>query len=159
MSRSKPYPSPDDLLPHSGRMNLLAEAVEHTANTTTCRFRADVGHVFERDGAIPVWFGIEIMGQCAFYHYLLNRHLDGEPEKQALFLGGRRIRVHASEFQPDIPYIVYAKHIGTNDRYFVATGRIYPEGDSSDPRIEGRLSALLIDRDENLLGDHRERFS
>ncbi len=159
MSGTRSYPTPDELLPHSGRMNLLEEVREHTAEHTTCRFVLTREHVFYRNGCIPAWFGVEFLGQCAFYHFQLNRHLQEKPGKQGLFLGGRRISFATSEFELDRPYIVYAEDFGTNDRFFAAAGYICPADEKQEKLVQGRLNALLLDRDNSLLSARMERFS
>ncbi len=153
------YPSPDDLLPHSGPLNLLSELVDHDRNGTTCRFRLRTDHVFYRNGQVPICYGIEFLGQCGFYHYLLNRYENDQPEKKGLFLGGRKINVTSSEFDLNTSYIVYAEDFGMNDRFFAARGHIYPEGNESKRLLEGRLNALLIDHEESLLDGHKEQFT
>lgn len=140
-------------------MNLLSDLVDHNRNETTCRFRVDEDHVFYRDGQVPICYGVEFLGQCAFYHFLLNRHEDDQPGKNGLFLGGRKINVSASEFELDTTYIVYTEDFGTNDRFYAAAGYIYPQGDESNRLMEGRLNALLLDREEPLVEGHKEQFT
>lgn len=154
------YPDPDELLPHSGDMNLLNDLVEHTREYTTCRFRVNSDHVFFRDGRVPTWFGIEFMGQCSFYHFQLNRHEDEEDANlNALFLGGRNLSIREHQFRTDIPYIVYAKDFGMNNQFFAAETYIYPENNPSRRIIAGRLSALILDPDESILQQRLASFS
>ncbi len=149
MKENEEYPSPDDLLPHAGPMNLLGQLVQHDSDWTVCTFALGEEHVFCQDGSIPAWFGIECMGQCSHYHYLLNAIDRGEPKINALFLGGRRLSFSVPALEPDVEYRVGASQFGSNERYF--SSRCYLQRTGTDEKlVEGRLSALMLEEGQSV---------
>ncbi len=158
MTDQTEHPDPGQLLPHSGRMNLLGSVLEHDSDGTRCRFTVERHDIFYREEGIPSWFGIEYLGQCSFLHHLLKTAGQEEARKNALFLGGKNISFSTSLFRPGQTYHVFADDYGIQGRYYSAEGWIRLKGEDEN-LVEGRLNALLIEADESLTGSFNEQIS
>ncbi len=146
---SEALPDPVDLLPQAGPMNLIDEGVEHESNRTVCRFTVRENDVLLKNGGIPAWFGIEHMGQCSFYHYLVKTQDESWSDRQALFLGVRHMSFSVQQLDLHSSYLVTARDFGVHDRYY-STDNCLLDEETGDTLMEGRLSALILEEEESL---------
>jgi predicted hotdog family 3-hydroxylacyl-ACP dehydratase len=95
------FPPIQQLLPHAGPMRLLERVIAHDAAETRCAVRAGAGGAFRQaSGDIPSWAAIEVMAQCAAADGSLRRGASDDALGPALFLGSRRIALHAARIDP-----------------------------------------------------------
>lgn len=87
-----------DLLPHDGNMVLLDELVEQRESGVTARLQVRQDGLFDRDGQVPSWVGIEYMAQAIALYAGLKAKQAGEPIKLGFLLGTRRYQASCKGF-------------------------------------------------------------
>ena len=104
-------PPVEMLLPHTGRAVLLDAVLEHGERHTVCRADPARAKDFAQgDGAIPSWVGLEILAQGVAVHAGLQARARGEAPQLGLFLGSRRVTLHAPFLIPGRPTLVRVEH-------------------------------------------------
>ncbi|MHA6832514.1 hotdog family protein [Ralstonia pseudosolanacearum] len=105
-------PRIEDVLPHRGSMLLLAHV--DTWDDETLRACAHVDPTAwyaDADGAMPAWFGIELMAQAIAAHVGLLSMRDGHPARPGVLLGSRKYEAHAPAFAPDQPLSIAVQEV------------------------------------------------
>lgn len=110
------------LLPQAGAMVLIDAVVRHDERHIACRAHShrDSANPLARDGALPIWAGIEYAAQAMAAHFALQAGVSGTATVG--LLGGLRDVVCAVERLDDIesPLLVTAERL-SHDR----AGSIY----------------------------------
>ncbi len=108
----------DRLIPHREPMQLIQEIVELEAKASCTRITIDKRCTFFEIGkGVPVWIGLEYMGQTAalIAGYQVQQGL--AKASLGFLLGTRRYTANVEYFAPDQVLIVSAKqsaHVGEN---------------------------------------------
>lgn len=93
------FPSPSQLLPHTGRAVLIDDILEHSDQGVHVLARITSGHPFFVAGhGVPVWVGIEMMAQAVAAQAGLLGQRAGRGPRQGMLLGTRRYQGHVSWF-------------------------------------------------------------
>lgn len=84
------FPPITEILPHRGIM-LFIDAVSHfSPEAAICTFQPQRNAWYiNREGAMPAWFGIEMMAQSIAVHAALTAKSRGEQPKFGALLGSR----------------------------------------------------------------------
>lgn len=92
------YPA-EELVPHSGDMALLDEVVGVGEETLTATLRVREDGIFDRDGRVPAYVGIEYMAQAvaAFSGYWAKQV--GEEVRLGFLLGTRKFLSNIDSFR------------------------------------------------------------
>src|SRR5947207_13627441 len=113
------FPPVADVLPHAGRMVLLARVLAHTESQTTCAVDVARASIFaEADGGVPAWVALEYMAQCIAAHGGLRARAAGEPVALGVLLGTRSITLATSRFHPGQSLEVEAAHVWGEHEFF-----------------------------------------
>lgn len=88
-----------DLLPHDGNMVLIDELVEEREGGVTARLWVRSDGLFDRDGRVPAWVGIEYMAQTIGVYAGLQAKRAGNPVKLGFLLGTRRYQSNCADFR------------------------------------------------------------
>ncbi|MBT1539431.1 beta-hydroxyacyl-ACP dehydratase [Ralstonia solanacearum] len=105
-------PRIEDILPHRGSMLLLSHV--DTWDETTLRASARVDPTAwyaDPEGAMPAWFGIELMAQAIAAHVGLLSMRDGNPARPGVLLGSRKYEAHTPAFAPDPPLSIAVQEV------------------------------------------------
>jgi predicted hotdog family 3-hydroxylacyl-ACP dehydratase len=89
----------DAWIPHRGAMQLLDRIVHVDAENAVAELRVPADGLFNQDGQVPAWIGIEYMAQT-ISAWAAGRHHQrgGEGAKLGLLLGSRRYTAHRGAF-------------------------------------------------------------
>jgi predicted hotdog family 3-hydroxylacyl-ACP dehydratase len=87
------------LLPHGGRMRLLDRVLAADAESLTAELQIRAAELFERDGGVGSWVGIEYMGQAIAAWAGHQGRSRGEPPKIGFLLGVRRYDCARAQFR------------------------------------------------------------
>ncbi len=105
-------PRIEDILPHRGTMLLLAqvdawddETLQASASVDPTAWYADA------EGAMPAWFGIELMAQAIAAHVGLLSMRDGNPARPGVLLGSRKYEAHTPAFAPGQPLNIAVQEV------------------------------------------------
>lgn len=94
------YPTPDQLLPHTGRAVLLDEVVGDHGDRTHVRAHITSSHpYFVPDRGVPAWAGIEMMAQMVAVHAGLVGRREGRGPREGMLLGTRRYQGRVAWFE------------------------------------------------------------
>ncbi len=87
-----------ELVPHAGPMLLLERLLEAGDDYAVCEVLVRSDGLFDSDGRVPAWLGIEYMAQtvAAFSGLQARRHQ--EPVKLGFLLGSRRFETNVQHF-------------------------------------------------------------
>ena len=87
------WPPIEDVLPHRGTMLLLDRVEAYAPTHVRCSYtpRADAWYA-DADGAMPAWYGIELMAQTVAAHVGLTARQAGRPPRLGALLGSRAFR-------------------------------------------------------------------
>lgn len=87
------FPPIAEILPHRGPMLFIDAVTTYSPAVTTCTFQPQADAWYANDeGAMPAWFGIEIMAQTIAAHVALTSMAHGEKPKLGALLGSRDYR-------------------------------------------------------------------
>ena len=102
-------PAISDILPHRGTMCLIDQVSQYTPEATICLFTpsADAWYA-DAEGAMPAWFGLEIMAQAIAAHVSLTARQRGEPPKLGALLGSRDFSSQRASYPATIPLRITA---------------------------------------------------
>lgn len=89
----------DDLVPHRGDMSWLDTVVSADADTVVAEATIRPDSYFVRDGALPIWVGVEFMAQSVAAWAGHRGRLQGRPARIGFLLGTRRFDVHRQAFR------------------------------------------------------------
>lgn len=89
----------DDLVPHRGDMSWLDTVVSADADTVVAEATIRPDSYFVRDGALPIWGGVEFMAQSVAAWAGHRGRLQGRPARIGFLLGTRRFDVHRQAFR------------------------------------------------------------
>lgn len=92
------YPA-EELVPHSGDMSLLDEIVAVGEETLSAKLRVRADGIFDRNGRVPAYVGIEYMAQAiaAFSGYWAKQA--GEEVRLGFLLGTRKFDSNSDSYQ------------------------------------------------------------
>ena len=68
-----------ELVPHAGRMLLLERLLDSGADYVTCEVLVRADGMFDRDGRVPAWLGVEYMAQTIAAYSGLQAQASGQP--------------------------------------------------------------------------------
>lgn len=97
---SQHIPPIEILLPHRGTMLLLDAVTAWDAESATATASVYADSWYADNGAMPSWFGIELMAQTIAAHVGLSAHSQGQLPKQGVLLGTRAYQVTMAHFPP-----------------------------------------------------------
>lgn len=107
------FPDIHELLLHRDTMLLLDRVVSFTGMIAECEFTPQVGAWYaDPAGAMPAWFGIELMAQGIGAHVALLSRGAGRPPKPGVLLGTRNFRAAVSAFPAGV-----ALRVGVTQTY------------------------------------------
>lgn len=87
-----------DLVPHAGRMLLLERLLDSGADYVTCEVLVRADGMFDRDGRVPAWLGVEYMAQTIAAYSGLQAQASGQPLRLGFLLGSRRFETNVQDF-------------------------------------------------------------
>jgi predicted hotdog family 3-hydroxylacyl-ACP dehydratase len=150
MDRIPELPAVADVLPHTGSAVLLDVVLEHNTKVTVCAADPARATAYAlSDGTIPAWVGLELLAQGVAAHAGLEARVRGEPPSLGLFLGSRRIVIHADALPSGRRLLVRVEHrLGREGPVSFACSLI--DADTLVPLMEGHLTALAV-RDPSLI--------
>ena len=99
------------LLPHSGRMALLARVVDYDGDSITCSVEIGPDSQFVSDGRVGPWVGLEYMAQTVAAHGGRVAVERGEPIRIGFLLACRSIDFRSGPFHVGQTLHVSARHI------------------------------------------------
>ncbi|MGS2723228.1 ApeP family dehydratase [Porticoccus sp. GXU_MW_L64] len=100
MSRQKVGLWPiDELIPHSGDMILLDRVLESRDTGVTVALTVRQDGLFDTDGRVPAWLGIEYMAQTIAAFAGIKARKAGEPVKLGFLVGTRRYQSPRDHFR------------------------------------------------------------
>lgn len=139
------WPPLADVVPHAGGMRLLDRVVSHDADETVCLLDPDAQTLFRRDdGSLPAWAAVEYMAQCVAAHAGLSARAAGEPPPAlGLFLGSRRVQLHADALPGGGPLRVRARRAGGSSEGLHAFDCALESPGTGRALVEARLSVFV----------------
>jgi len=140
---SSRFPPIAEVLPHAGRMVLLARILDHAEGFTTCGVEIMADSPFlDPDGAIPPWVGLEYMTQCIAAHAGLRARARGEPIKPGFFIGSRRVDFRTDGFRVGQTLSVTANHVW-GDKELASFACVLRDRLTHAVLVEGTLKVFL----------------
>ncbi len=103
--------SVEELLPHSGPMVLLDEALSAEEGRVTAAVRIAEDSLFYDPelGGVPAWVGIEYMAQTIAIYAGVHAKRAGEPVRVGLLLGSRRYQTETGCFPLGSRLLIHAR--------------------------------------------------
>lgn len=93
------YPTPADVLPHSGPAVLIDEIISDTAEEIEAVSTIGARHPFFVAGhGVPVWAGLELMAQAIAAHSGLSGQREQRAPRKGMLLGTRHYQGHVPWF-------------------------------------------------------------
>jgi predicted hotdog family 3-hydroxylacyl-ACP dehydratase len=92
------WPDIADLVPHAGPMLLLQRVLDSGDDYVVCEVRVRSDGLFDSEGRVPAWLGIEFMAQTVAAYSGLQAHRDQQPVKLGFLLGSRRFETNVQDF-------------------------------------------------------------
>lgn len=92
-------PAIAELVPHQPPMLLLDELAHCSADSVVCRLAVRADGLFDRDGLVPAWLGIEYMAQAVAVFSGVEHWRAGEPTRIGFLLGTRRFHSNVSSLR------------------------------------------------------------
>ncbi|MDM3869845.1 hotdog family protein [Porticoccus sp. W117] len=89
----------DELVPHGGDMILLDEVLESRDKGVTVALSVREDGLFDVDGRVPAWLGIEYMAQTIAAFAGIRAKKAGEPVKLGFLVGTRRYQSPRDHFR------------------------------------------------------------
>jgi predicted hotdog family 3-hydroxylacyl-ACP dehydratase len=101
------FPDIHELLLHRDTMLLIDRVLAFTSLSANCEFTPQATAWYAgADGAMPAWFGIELMAQGIATHIALQSREAGRPPKPGALLGTRDYRANSPRFPASHPLLV-----------------------------------------------------
>ncbi|GGP21732.1 ApeP family dehydratase [Silvimonas iriomotensis] len=97
-----------ELVPHDGPMCLLDAVVAVAPDTLTAQVVPRGDGLFDEDGTVGAWVGLEYMAQTMAALAGWERRKTGQPPRVGLMLGTRRYQCHVPHFVVGQPLLVTA---------------------------------------------------
>lgn len=139
------FPAIATLVPHSGKMCLLARVLDHTRQRTSCEVDPAGSRLLANpDGSVPVWVALEYMAQCVAVHGGLASLARGETPRPGLLLGSRRIGFAARELAPGEKLRVTAEHHRGELGLAAFDCAVSAEAGGA-PLVRGRLNVYIVE--------------
>lgn len=88
----------EELLPHAGKMVLLARVLEFGRDNLTAEAIVRDDGLFGDGKTVPAWLGIEYMAQTVAALGGMHRRLAGKPINPGFLLGTRRYQCNVAAF-------------------------------------------------------------
>ena len=103
------WPPIEEVLPHRGTMLLLDRVEDYAPTHVRCSYtpRADAWYA-DAGGAMPAWYGIELMAQTVAAHVGLTARQAGRPPRLGALLGSRAFRTQRAAFPAEIALAIEA---------------------------------------------------
>ncbi len=117
-----------ELVPHAGKMLLLDRVIVYDEESLTAELTVHEDGLFDRDGFIPAWLGIEYMAQAVAAHTGIIDKLEGRPVRMGLLLGTRRYECNTGAFKTGSRLLVKVKKIVQNQGLAVFEGQLLGDG-------------------------------
>lgn len=92
------WPEVAELVPHASPMLLLQRLVECGDDYVECEVQVRSDGLFDIDGRVPAWLGIEYMAQTVAAFSGLQAHRVREPIELGFLLGSRRFVTNVQDF-------------------------------------------------------------
>jgi predicted hotdog family 3-hydroxylacyl-ACP dehydratase len=144
MSRG-PFPPVGELIPHARGMLLLARVLEHGPEHAVCTAMPVASELFrDAAGQVPAWVGLEYLAQCVAVYGALAARAEGRPPRMGPFIGGRRLALRVSHFEPEQVLRVTVRHL-RGERGLIAFQGLIQAGEKEEPLVEGRLHVYSTD--------------
>ena len=127
-------------------MVLLDCVLSHDEDATACSVAIADQQVFrERDGSVPVWFGIEYLAQCIGVHAALVRRAGGHLEPPRGFLvGARGLHFHVDRFDAAQRLVAIAKRHWGGSQSLISFECELRDADDDALLAEGRLNCFML---------------
>lgn len=140
-----PFPQVGELIPHARGMLLLDRVLEHGPEQAVCTAKPGASELFrDAEGRVPAWVGLEYLAQCMAVYGALAARAEGRPPRMGPFIGGRRLALRVSHFEPEQVLRVTVRHLRGERGLIAFQGRIQ-EGEEDEPLVEGRLHVYSTD--------------
>ncbi|KAA1190494.1 3-hydroxylacyl-ACP dehydratase [Pseudohalioglobus sediminis] len=97
----KDKPDIAEILPHAPPMVLLDEVLADSTESITCALTVRADQLFDKDGTVPSWLGIEYMAQAVAAFTGLENWRQGQAIKVGFLLGTRRFNTDTDTFRVD----------------------------------------------------------
>lgn len=131
------------LIPQSGAMVLLDQVVSHDEASIACRAHShrNPANPLARDGALPIWAGIEYAAQAMAAHFALGTGVPGEGSIG--LLGALRDVVFAVDRLDDIesPLLVTARRLSHDPAGSIYAFSLQAEDDGRE-LLRGRATVV-----------------
>jgi len=138
------FPPVTELVPHRGRMVLIERVLAHERKATACSLAIDAQELFRQDdGSVAIWVGVEYMAQCVAAHAGLIARAAGLEPRVGYLVSSRRLRFHASRFDPGQRLHISAAQLWGGDEGLVAFQCRIEDARSGALLVEGRLNCYL----------------
>ena len=112
----KPCPWPiTELVPHSGRMCLLDEAVSYSADSLTARVSVNQQSVFLHTNKVPAWVGIEYMAQAIAAWAGTQQKQRGGSAQIGFLLGSRKFISSCDSFPVGAELVIHVERVLQDD--------------------------------------------
>ncbi len=86
----KPEYKVEELVPHSGRMRLIDEIVDHGEDWLHAEVRITEESMFVEAQGVPAWIGLEYLAQTVAAFAGLQERMEGEEPKLGFLVGTRK---------------------------------------------------------------------
>lgn len=131
-----------DMLPHGESMVFVDELVSHDETRTRCRIHPDRHSTLAGDDPVPPWVGLELLGQTACVHTVLEGGTPGSEGGLGVLIGVRGLTVHVDGFDPETPLVAEVEELLHDGALQSSRGVLSSEPDGR-VLVEGRLNAYL----------------
>lgn len=131
-----------EMLPHGDSMVFLDALLSHDEEQTRCRIVPGNHPTLIHDGSIPPWVGLELLGQTACVHTVMEGGTPGSEGGMGVLIGVRDLTIHVDAFDPDVPLVAGVQQLLHDGALQSSRGILTSEPDDR-VLVEGRLNAYL----------------
>ncbi len=124
-----------ELVPHAGKMLLLDRVIVYDEESLTAELTVHEDGLFDQNGLIPAWIGIEYMAQAVAAHTGIIDKLAGKPVRMGLLLGTRRYECNTGAFKTGSKLLVNVKRIVQDQGLAVFEGLLLGDGIKASAKL------------------------
>jgi len=101
----------DEVVPHKRPMSLLRHVVAHNSHTTICDVHIEANSLFNENGCVSSWVGLEYMAQAVAAHAGMKSRQRGESPEIGFWLGTRRAEFFTDRYRLGQTLHIAVRHI------------------------------------------------